>query len=100
MLHQKRLEAVVCRCFTTEVFLEILQNLQSCRPKETPKHLIMKLLIVGCGCSFVAKLSLKKIFFWKNIFYKIYIICRKNVFIKFYIEKFFYWKKLFLQGKI
>ena len=80
MLHQKRLEAVVCRCFTTEVFLEILQNLQSCRPKETPKHLIRKLLIVGCGCSFVAKLSLKKIFFWKNMFFIKYTLFAEKMF--------------------
>ena len=47
------------------------------------------------------KTKLKKNFlFLKNIcvFYKIYIICRKNCFYmekKFYIEKFFYWKKNF-----
>ena len=53
----------------------------------------------GYGCSFVAKLSWKKNFFWKNIcvFYKIYIICRKKCF---YVEKKFYKKKLFLQKNI
>ena len=48
------------------------------------------------GCSFVGKLSWKKIFFWKNVFYKIYIVCRKNVFIwkkRFYIEKLFFTDK-------
>ena len=38
------------------------------------------------GCSFVAKLSWKKNFFFEKIFvfYKIYIICRKKCF---YMEK-------------
>ena len=54
------------------------------------------------GCSFVAKLSWKKhFFFWKNVcvFYKIYIICRKNNYI--WKKKVLYWfffcllKKLF-----
>ena len=101
MLHEKRLEAVVYRCFTTEVFLEIFQNLQVADLKKLQEHLIMKLLMVGYGCSFVAKLNLKNFFFFEKIFfYKIYIIRRKNVFIKCYIKKIFYWKKLFLQGKI
>ena len=56
------------------------------------------------GCSFVAKLSWKKIFFGKNIcvFYKVYIICRKKCFYmekKFYNENVFYWKKTFFTEK-
>ena len=48
----------------------------------------------GYGCSFVAKLSWKKkFFFWKNIcvFYKIYVICRKKCF---YMEKKFIEKNI------
>ena len=48
------------------------------------------------GCSFVAKLSWKKnwiyIYIYVCIFYKIYIICRKNVFIwneSFTVKNFF-----------
>ena len=34
------------------------------------------------GCSFVSKLSWKKYFFLKKyVFYEMYVICRKNVFI-------------------
>ena len=57
------------------------------------------------GCSFVAKLSWNKnFFFWKNIcvFYKIYIICRKKCFYmekKFYIENFFTEKNFFYREK-
>ena len=56
------------------------------------------------GCSFDAKLSLKKKIFFEKIFvfYKIYIICTKNVFIwkkKFYNVNAFYWKKLFYREK-
>ena len=54
------------------------------------------------GCSFVAKLSWKKIFFLKKqVFYKIYIICRKNVFIwkKCFILKNFLLKKTFFTKK-
>ena len=59
----------------------------------------------GYGCSFVAKLTWNKnFFFWKNIcvFYKIYIICRKKCFYmekKFYNENVFYWKKTFFTEK-
>ena len=52
------------------------------------------------GCSFVAKLSWKKNYFWKNIciFYKIHIICgKKEVFIweKSFILKIFFTEKNF-----
>ena len=51
-------------------------------------------------CSFVAKLSWKKRLFFEKIFvfYKIYIICRKQCFYmgkKFYDEKFFLLKTNF-----
>ena len=51
-------------------------------------------MAVMYGCSFVAKLSWKKIFFLKTylFFYKIYIICKKNCF---YLEKKFYNEKFF-----
>ena len=56
------------------------------------------------GCSFVAKLSRKKKVFLKKylFFYKIYIICRKNVFNmekKFCNENFFYRRKNFFNGE-
>ena len=56
------------------------------------------------GCSFVAKLSWNKnFFFWKNIcvFYKIYIICRKEKFIwkKSFIMKNFLLRKTFFTEK-
>ena len=49
------------------------------------------------GCSFVAKLSWKKNFFFEKIFvfYKIYIICRKKKFILI----FFYWKNFFTENE-
>ena len=50
------------------------------------------------GCSFVAKLSRKKkVFLKKYFFYKIYIICRKNVF---NMEKSFVMKIFFTEEKI
>ena len=59
----------------------------------------------GYGCSFVAKLSRKKMsFFWKNIcvLYKICITCRKNVFIwkkSFTLKNFFAEKTFFHREK-
>ena len=54
---------------------------------------------IGYGCSFVAKPSWKKelFYFWKNIcvFYKIYIICRKKMFL--YGKKVLYWKIFLLK---
>ena len=51
------------------------------------------------GCSFVAKLSWKKYIYIlkKYVFYKIYIVCKKNVFIwkKSFILHFFLLKKTF-----
>ena len=49
------------------------------------------------GCSFIVKLSGKKIiFFWENVcvFYKIYITCRRK---KFICKKIVYW--FFFTGK-
>ena len=64
-------------------------------------------LIVFYGCSFVAKLSWKKISFWKNIcaFDKIYItlLAEKNVFIwkkSFILRNFFTEKNCFYREKI
>ena len=62
---------------------------------------------IGYGCSFVAKPSWKKelFYFWKNIcvFYKIYIICRKKMFLygkkSFILKIFFTEKKLFRREK-
>ena len=57
------------------------------------------------GCSFVAKLSWKKKFFFGKIFVfftKYTLFAEKNVFIwkkKFYIENFFYWIKNFFAEK-
>ena len=54
------------------------------------------------GCLFVANLSWKNNFFLKKyVFYKIYIICRKNDFIwtKSFILKFFFLKKTFFLEK-
>ena len=57
------------------------------------------------GCSFDAKLSWKKFFFFEKIFvfYKIYIICRKKMFLygkkSFKRRFFFYRKKLFFTEK-
>ena len=61
--------------------------------------------MIEYGCSFVAKLSWKKrFFFWKNIcfFTKYKLFVEKKFFYtekKFYNEKFFYWKKTFFTMK-
>ena len=52
---------------------------------------------VEYGCSFVAKLSWKRFFFFEKIFvfYKIYITCRKKCFYmekKIFMEKKYKWK--------
>ena len=62
-------------------------------------------IIVTCFLWFFicCKTKLEKFVSKKYVFYKINIICRKNVFIwkkkKFYIDFFFYWKKRFYREK-
>ena len=61
--------------------------------------------VIHYGRSFVAKLSSKKIFFWKNIcaFTKCTFFAEKNVFIwkkSFTMKKFFYWKNYFYREKL
>ena len=62
------------------------------------------LKVVLYGCSFVAKVSWKKNFFFEKIFvFLTKYTLQKKMFSygkKFYIENFFYWKKKFLQRKL
>ena len=51
---------------------------------------------VKYGCSFVGKLSWKKIFFWKNVFFTKYTLFAEKMFL---YEKKFYIEKLFLTDK-
>ena len=68
-----RLTTLLKSDYNTDVFLWILQNFQG--------HLFSKTSANGYGRSFVERW--RKNFFWENfcVFHKIYIICRKKVFL-------------------
>ena len=92
---REKIDVVWNICSTTERFIEKFSVLKS-----NHDNLFIFAPSVTYGCSFVAKLSWKKIFLWKIIcvFYKIYIIYWKKCFYmekKFYIETFFLLKKNF-----
>ena len=96
---REKIDVVWNICSTTERFIEKFSVLKS-----NHDNLFIFAPSVTYGCSFVAKLSWKKIFLWKIIcvFYKIYIIYWKKCFYmekKFYIETFFLLKKTFFTEK-